>query len=94
MTGWRPQWRVHLAQARPVAGLPIPVHATRSVRLVRATCPSETITARGAGALGPAVVRQLRRGVDADRVAPERLLRDSHSLACDARNVLLLKPAH
>ncbi len=38
-------------------------------------------------------VRQLRRGVDADRVSPERLLRDSHSLACDARNVLPLKPA-
>jgi hypothetical protein len=46
----------HLAQARPVAGLPIRVQATTTFgSLVRATRPSEPITARGAGALGPAV---------------------------------------
>ena len=38
-------------------------------------------------------VRQLRQGVDPDRVAVERLLRDSHSLACDPRNVLPPNPA-
>lgn len=37
-------------------------------------------------------VRQLRRGVDAERTAPERLLRDSHSVPCDPRNVLPLRP--
>lgn len=36
--------------------------------------------------------RQLRRGVDATRVTLERLLRDSHSIPCDARNVLPLEP--
>jgi hypothetical protein len=38
-------------------------------------------------------VRQLRRGVDADSVPPERLLLDSSSLACDPRNVLPPKPS-
>jgi hypothetical protein len=37
-------------------------------------------------------VRQLRRGVDPERVPPERLLSDSTSLACDPRNVLPAKP--
>jgi hypothetical protein len=36
--------------------------------------------------------RQVRRGVDAESVRPERLLLDSSSLACDPRNVLPLKP--
>jgi hypothetical protein len=38
-------------------------------------------------------VRQVRRGVDVASTAPERLLLDSSSLACDPRNVLPSKPA-
>jgi hypothetical protein len=37
-------------------------------------------------------VRQLRQGINPDQVAVERLLRDSHSLACDPRNVLTPTP--
>lgn len=37
-------------------------------------------------------VRQLRRGVDPAALGAEALLLDSNSLACDARNVLPLKP--
>jgi len=46
----------------------------------------------GASGLGLTVF-QLRRGVDADSLAPERLPTPSASLACDARNVLPAKPA-
>lgn len=38
-------------------------------------------------------VRQLRRGVEPENVAPERLLLDASSLACDPRNVLPLAPS-
>jgi hypothetical protein len=38
-------------------------------------------------------VHQLRRGINPEDVAPERLLLDPSSLACDARNVLPFKPA-
>jgi hypothetical protein len=38
-------------------------------------------------------VRQLRRGVDLGELDAEAALLDSSSLACDARNVLPLKPA-
>jgi hypothetical protein len=37
-------------------------------------------------------VRQLRRGVEPENVAPERLLLDASSLACDPRNVLPQEP--
>jgi hypothetical protein len=37
-------------------------------------------------------VRELRRGVDPDQVPVERLLGDSHSVECDPRNVLPLRP--
>jgi hypothetical protein len=39
------------------------------------------------------IVRQLRQGIDPDGMPALSLLRDSHSLACDARNVLALTPA-
>ncbi|HTV20844.1 MAG TPA: hypothetical protein VMG12_19300 [Polyangiaceae bacterium] len=57
-------------------------------------------TPLGRVAAGPGItgltlhVRQLRRGVEPENVAPERLLLDSSSLACDPRNVLPLEPAH
>jgi hypothetical protein len=35
----------------------------------------------------------MRRGVNPEELDPERLLLDDSSLDCDARNVLLLKPA-
>jgi hypothetical protein len=38
-------------------------------------------------------VRQLRQGINPDQVAVERLLRDSHSLVCDPRNVLPPNPS-
>jgi len=37
-------------------------------------------------------VRELRRGVDPEQVPVERLLGDSHSVECDPRNVLSLRP--
>jgi hypothetical protein len=55
--------------------------------------PLGRVAARpGSSGLG-LTVYQLRRGVDADSLAPERLLTPSASLACDARNVLPAKPA-
>jgi hypothetical protein len=48
--------------------------------------------ARGATGLGLRV-HQLRRGVNVEDAAPERLLLDTSSLVCDARNVLPLQPA-
>lgn len=38
-------------------------------------------------------VRQVRRGVEPENLAPERLLLDASSLACDPRNVLPLEPS-
>lgn len=55
-------------------------------------------TPLGRVAPGPGVtgltlrVRQLRRGIDPESLAPERLLLDASSLACDPRNVLPLEP--
>lgn len=37
-------------------------------------------------------VRELRRGVDPEQVPRQRLLGDSHSVECDPRNVLPLRP--
>jgi hypothetical protein len=55
--------------------------------------PLGRVAARpGASGLGLTVF-QLRRGVDADSLAPERVLTPAASLACDARNVLPAKPA-
>jgi hypothetical protein len=48
----------------------------------------------GDGATGLGLgVRQFRRDLDPDTVAPERLLLDATSIVCDARNVLPLAPA-
>ena len=55
--------------------------------------PLGRVAARpGASGLGLTVF-QLRRGVDADSLGPERVLTPAASLACDARNVLPAKPA-
>jgi hypothetical protein len=66
-----------------------------------ASAPSELATGTPLGrvAAGPSPtglgieVRQLRRGVDLGSLDGETALRDSSSLACDARNGLPLKPA-
>ena len=50
--------------------------------------------AAGSGLTGLGLrVQQLRRGVRPEELSPERLLLEASSLACDARNVLPLKPA-
>lgn len=50
--------------------------------------------AAGSGVTGLGLrVQQLRRGVRPEALSPERLLLEASSLACDARNVLPLKPA-
>jgi hypothetical protein len=54
---------------------------------------SPAASAQGAATGLTLTVRQLRRGVEPENVSPDRLLLDSSSIACDARNVLPLQPA-
>jgi hypothetical protein len=54
---------------------------------------SPAASAQGAVTGLTLTVRQLRRGIEPENVSPDRLLLDSSSIACDARNVLPLQPA-